>query len=1702
MPTKVASRASYKGQLTGVKNQIEKFSKNPSTFKDPTVELETLKDTVERIERKFLEVQSLILQEADPTQKEAEEGASSTFEVSQLLKFVSKHLEEQRRQRITEQFSTHGKDKPNTPPPASGDKSNPSSLSCTEDGRGNSSRVLLATARVRILDCHSNVHYCRVILDAGSQVNLITTRLCQRLALPMSPSNCLVQGIGASSHTTRHQVSARIQVDKNDSNEIIPLDCLVMKRITGDQPSQNLNTESISIPSNFVLADPEWNKSKPIDLLIGGQLFWHLLLEETHTFSPNSPLLKASVFGWLVVGPYSNAETQSSARATSTLASIDSAIRKFWEIEEIPQGFEPDKEHRDVEEFFTSTTTRNRNHNKLFHDAFPSTSTHGKDKPNTPPPASGDKSNPSSLSCTEDGRGNSSRVLLATARVRILDCHSNVHYCRVILDAGSQVNLITTRLCQRLALPMSPSNCLVQGIGASSHTTRHQVSARIQVDKNDSNEIIPLDCLVMKRITGDQPSQNLNTESISIPSNFVLADPEWNKSKPIDLLIGGQLFWHLLLEETHTFSPNSPLLKASVFGWLVVGPYSNAETQSSARATSTLASIDSAIRKFWEIEEIPQGFETDKEHRDVEEFFTSTTTRNSEGRYVVRLPLNDNIKHLGNNRFSSVKQLLYLEKRLNKNEELKQEYSKVIEEYFQLGIVELVPHDELNLPSFYLPHHCVVKEHSTTTKVRIVFNASAKSQTGLSLNDCLKVGPIVQPTLVTILWRFRLHQFALTCDITKMYLQIQLHSSDRDFQRFVWRKDSSDTIKDYRFRTVCFGVAPSPFLATRAINQLADDEGNKFPLAASPIKSNFYVDDGLISVPDQGTLFELKQQLIQIMDCACIKLAKFRTNCDDLKEMSSNDQNDLTFSDHIVKTLGMIWNPELDTFQYKVSLPVQSTEVSKRQMLSTLARIFDPIGLINPIVVVAKMLLQEAWSYKDINWDTPVPTDLQRKWSAFMQDLPGVETLRIPRWVSEVSSPVSMELHAFSDASTLGYGAALFLVSVDSNGHRSARILTAKSRITPLKPKDSATVALTIPKAELCGAVMATKLMEQVSQSLEISKRFFWSDATVILYQLHSPSEKREKFVRNRVHEILKSSEAKDWRYVPTKENPADLLSRGSSSSQLIKSDLWWLGPSWLRESEERWPPKFDVLCLPPIHDRTNIGCVNIAVQKNDFMSIYEKLISRVSSFRRMQRSLAFIVRAVSLFKQKLTSKSSEPLHGPLTLGELKYAETLLIRWDQEEHLSPVFAAIKTKSINSDPKLRFIRQLRPFVDDDGVIRIGGRLENSPESYDMRHPRLLPKGKLAELIAKQFHTDLLHAGPQLLLAGLRQKFWPLGGRNLTRKVSRECVRCVKVDPPTQEQLMGDLLEQRVTHLRPFKSTGVDFAGPLILKTGFRKGTTTKAYIALFVCMSTKALHLELVSSLTTEAFIASLRRLVARRGIPSHIFSDNGTTFVGADRELKNLLTSSASQEEITTFLSTLEVQWVFQPPRAPHHGGLWEAAVRSCKYHLKRILGQTPLNYEEMCTVLCQVEAVLNSRPIIPVSSSVDDPPYITPGHFLLGAPPAQLPDPTLHHLPINHLDRWQLCQKLQQDFIKRWKKEYLHALQIRSKWSKEHSNLEVGDVVLFMEDQLPSTQWPMGIITEVFPGKDGKTRVINVKTTRGVFKRPVTKVVLLPKSD
>ncbi|XP_055714822.1 uncharacterized protein LOC129808940 [Phlebotomus papatasi] len=1114
------------------------------------------------------------------------------------------------------------------------------------------------------------------------------------------------------------------------------------------------------------------------------------------------------------------------------------------------------------------------------------------------------------------------------------------------------------------------------------------VSISLQIG-NSSNHRVSLDCLVMKKITNDQPSRPIDAKSVPIPPQFTLADPDWNKRQSIDLLIGGQYFWQFIQEGSHSIGKDAPLLKQSVFGWLVVGPC-NIESHSNSPRNlmchvSTLASIESAIKKFWEIEEIDRPKDQVAEYKEVEDQFASTSTRNTEGRYIVELPFNDKVNELGNNQAAATKQLFYLERRLNKNSDLKQEYSNVFNEYLSLNIIEAVPFNEMGLASYYLPHHCVIREQSTSTKVRIVFNASSKSQSGLSLNDCLKVGPVVQPTLVSVLLRFRQHKFALTCDIVKMYLQVLLEPKHRDYQRFVWRENADDPVKAFRFRTVCFGVAPSPFLATRVLNQLVADEGEDFPLASRAILSNFYVDDCLMSsVTSVEELLELKGQLISLLNRAGMQLSKFKSNCPYAIEDKPATQQTLHFEDETVKTLGMIWNPNSDTFQYIVQEIIEDQPVTKRLILSTIARIFDPIGLISPLITKAKLIFQSTWEVST-TWDQPVPDDLSMEWKIFVEDLPLIQYLRIPRWVSSIENPSSNELHAFCDASFVAYGAAIYLVCEDANGQRSSRLLTAKSKITPLKNKVSQ--SLTIPKAELCGAVMATELMKVVSQSLQISDHFFWTDATIILHQIHSPHERRELFVKRPAAKILSVSNPQQWRHVPTLENPADILSRGALPGKLKNSVLWWQGPQFIRKEPQHWPPPFDASSQFPIVDE-QVTLINVPAESSDSNPIYSYLTTNIGSYNRIRRVLAWCFRTVNVFKLKLKrctrQTAAQSTSEFLKTHELREADKFLVRWDQQEHFDQILVTIKTKNFNTSQRFAAIRKLRPFLDSDNILRVGGRLQKSGEPYDVRHPKLLAeKSILARLIATHTHLSLLHAGPQLILAQLRQAYWPMDGRNLCRSITHNCIKCIKANPPQQEQLMGELPEHRMTAIKAFQATGVDFAGPLLLKSVNRKGSPIKAYVAVFVCMGTKALHLELVSTLETDAFIATLRRFVARRGLPTHMYSDQGTTFIGADNELKRMFQQTKSQEIFANFLSERNTQWCFQPPKAPHHGGLWEAAVKSCKFHLKRILGQTPLTFEEMQTTLSEIEAVLNSRPLVPISTHPDDPSCLTPGHFL-----------------------------------------------------------------------------------------------------------------------
>ncbi|XP_044733954.1 uncharacterized protein LOC123296518 [Chrysoperla carnea] len=387
-----------------------------------------------------------------------------------------------------------------------------------------------------------------------------------------------------------------------------------------------------------------------------------------------------------------------------------------------------------------------------------------------------------------------------------------------------------------------------------------------------------------------------------------------------------------------------------------------------------------------------------------------------------------------------------------------------------------------------------------------------------------------------------------------------------------------------------------------------------------------------------------------------------------------------------------------------------------------------------------------------------------------------------------------------------------------------------------------------------------------------------------------------------------------------------------------------------------------------------------------------------------------------------------------------------------------------------------LRNLNPFLDQDGLLRVGGRLDQSSLEYDMKHPYILPKDStLSRLVIWDVHLRLLHSGTRNTLATIRQRFWILGGRVSVRKEILRCVICSRYRGKRAQQLMGQLPPRRVTPTRPFTNSGVDYAGPFIIKTWRgRNAKSYKGYVCLFICSATSAIHLELVSDYSADAFIAAYKRFTGRRGLCSTLTSDCGTTFVGADAELKRLFTASSSESEnLCRLLANDGTDWHFNPPSASHFGGHFEAGVKSVKYHLKRVVGNLSLTYEEFTTVLSQIEAVLNSRPLCQLTEDPEDLSVLTPGHFLIGGPLSSIPEPNLENVSMPILSRWQLTRQIIDSFWVKWSREYLQQQQAIYKWRFPSLNIEIGSIVLVVDERYPPSKWPLGRVIQLHTGLD-----------------------------
>lgn len=1196
-----------------------------------------------------------------------------------------------------------------------------------------------------------------------------------------------------------------------------------------------------------------------------------------------------------------------------------------------------------------------------------------------------------------------SHVFLSTAVVLAADKFGNDRQCRTILDSGSQVNFISKSLYNKLQLPTRCSILPINGIGASH--VQSSSCVEVQLKSRVTNFSLNLSCYILPVIVDTLPAVTSPAHGWNIPEELVkgLADPMFFEAGSVDLLIGGGSFFDLLDPERVHLGVDSLCLQGSKFGWIVTG-------EIGVISLPSVASMGQLLEEDWRAlkdkEDNLYGRHSKtnlklSEEKQTVEHFKENTKRETDGRFIVRLPLKPLVEELGDTLKIATTRFLSVERRLMRDEKLKGEYTRFMEEYLALGhMEEVIDEDQIPKRSFYLPHHAVIKESSLTTKVRVVFDASARSSTGVTLNDVLMCGPNVQEDVFSILARFRKHQYVLTSDIEKMFRQVAVAKTDWDLQRIVWRANPSGPLRTFRLTTVTYGTTSASFLATQCLVTLAENVKESYPDTARIIGRDFYMDDLMTGADTEEECLKSQQEISDILNSAKLKLRKWCSNSVRVLDKIDKVEDDPLFTLEIkdgntVKSLGLGWKPLVDQFHFNISIDPSLNKCTKRSLLSDLNRVFDPLGFLCPVLLRGKMFLQQIWSMK-IDWDTELSSDIQGRWKSFISDLQDLKCLSIPRKVKPLSNHPP-EIHGFCDASQEAYGACIYIRTRDNQGKWSSQLLCAKTRVSPLKE-------WTIPRLELSGALLLVELANKVAESWSVELHTFqlWTDSSIVLGWLNSQNTRLKTFVANRINQILDCTNIKQWRHIRSEDNPADVASRGLKPTEILPCTKWWNGPSWLTTEEHNW--KNESKSIVKEEDLPEVRPIRLALITT---SITSDLLPLYSDWIKLVRAIAWLGKFVEFRRAK---KAGSTLPRYLTVTNLRLAELRLIKGAQADEFGiDLTNLLAGRSVR---KGSVLRTLCPFISEDGIILVGGRLENSDIAETQKHPIVLPsKHKVTRLIFEDQHRALHHCGPQALLAAVRQRYWPLRGRVMARSVASRCVTCIRSRPRFENPVMAPLPKNRVQFSRPFTTTGVDFAGPLLIRSGIRRVTAIKTWIAVFVCFTTRAIHLEAVVGLTSDAFMASLRRFMSRRGKCRKIYSDNGTNFVGAQKELSSYL------EGTEDLMAREGVEWHFNPPSAPHFGGLWESAVKSVKTHLIRVIKDTRLNLEELQTLLCQIEACVNSRPMTPLNTDPSEPNALTPAHFLVGGTLLLPAESEIPQTELAHLKRWKFVQGLMQMF-------------------------------------------------------------------------------------
>ena len=1015
------------------------------------------------------------------------------------------------------------------------------------------------------------------------------------------------------------------------------------------------------------------------------------------------------------------------------------------------------------------------------------------------------------------------------------------------------------------------------------------------------------------------------------------------------------------------------------------------------------------------------------------------------------------------------------ENRLARDKTAAVSYQEQVEDFINRGVITEISkqeQEEHDGPVFYLTHHEVLKNSSSSTPCRLVVNSSLKYK-GTSFNDILRKGPSCLRDLFGIQLRFRKHKIALVCDLKKMYHSIHTTNVEKHVRRILWR-DMNKKVppKIYGFERVTFGDRPAAAIAAIAISETAKLYSHIDPVAAKKIEEDIYVDDLATGAETKAEIEALKKSIITILGKANFKVK----GC-----VASGDSDaailKLLGTGELGRILGLNWNPKTDkltvitniniskkrkgcytepNLKYEEIPRILEIKLTRRIVLRIVMSCYDPLGLLCVILVQLKIELRKLYDKNmNIGWDDALSPEICQRWIELLQLLKSAESVEFRRCIKPETAVGDPDLIIFNDGSADAMCVIAYLRWKLASGEHQTILWTAKTRVTPLRKSNT-------PRNEMTSAVMGTRLGKSISINAEMffNRVIHILDSTCTLALLHKETSALGEFMGNKVSEALETTEPSQFYHTPSKENIADLGTRCNASIEDIsENSAYQNGPAWLNLPMEEWPvtQDFSGAKIPEEELLKVAGHVNAATVPS---------VIDVEQFR--EDTYDYLIRVVARMKKIFTSKKFEI--ETLTVDDLNKAEEYCLK-------------LSMKYTLEDMKKGKLESLRPIVDQDGIVVLASRANEGLKLHynNDRFPILTARDPLAYLWMKLVHQED-HSGVTRTVAKSRRKYWVVKARRIAQKIRSSCFICRLIDKLLAMQLMAPLPKIRLAMAPVFYVTSLDLIGPILIKDSVKQKTTKKVWIVIYDCITTRALHLDLTENYGTDSILQSIRRFTAIRGCPSEFRSDQGSQLLSAAKDVKELV-ADWKWEVVTSWCTDQRIKWTVVPAEGQHQNGLSESLVKSVKHSLQHKIGESVLTFGELLTVLLEVANIINSRPIGIVSGSdPEQPTPLTPNDLLLGRSTGQVPQGPFDNKCRSVNRRFRYIQNIVTEWWETWYATVLPSLVPSYKWKQRHRNVQIGDVCLIKYKKEIRATYRLGRVTEVQKGEDDLVRKVTLK--------------------